>query len=111
VTDQGVHGWQETILCVCPLVALFKELPEWWTVGILYDIMCQIHQSLLKWNFMPEWHSCIIFGVSVFHVYGHQWMCQLWYHPQKSEIWGKVLHGVSKPVGFDPVGEIPVGWE
>ncbi|KAF9511904.1 hypothetical protein BS47DRAFT_1298368 [Hydnum rufescens UP504] len=26
-----------------PIVALFKELPEWWTVGILYDIACQIH--------------------------------------------------------------------
>ncbi|KAF9508425.1 hypothetical protein BS47DRAFT_1373667 [Hydnum rufescens UP504] len=70
------------------VAALFKELPEWWTVGILYDIVCQIHQSLLKWNFMPEWHSRIVFGVSVFHAYGHQWMCQLWYHPRKSEIWG-----------------------
>ncbi|KAF9509100.1 hypothetical protein BS47DRAFT_1373566 [Hydnum rufescens UP504] len=70
------------------IAALFKELLEWWTVGILYDIACQIHQSLLKWNFMPEWHSRIVFGVSVFHAYGHQWMCQLWYHPQKSEIWG-----------------------
>ncbi|KAF9508881.1 hypothetical protein BS47DRAFT_1373597 [Hydnum rufescens UP504] len=54
------------------IVALFKELPE----------------CLLKWNFMPEWHSRIIFGVSVFHAYGHQWTCQLWYHPRKSEIWG-----------------------
>ncbi|KAF9508764.1 hypothetical protein BS47DRAFT_1397478 [Hydnum rufescens UP504] len=70
------------------IAALFKELPEWWTVGILYDIACQIHRSLLKWNFMPEWHSCIVFGVSVFHAYGHQWTCQLWYHPRKSEIWG-----------------------
>ncbi|KAF9520952.1 hypothetical protein BS47DRAFT_1370186 [Hydnum rufescens UP504] len=25
------------------VTALFKELPEWWTVGILYDIACQIH--------------------------------------------------------------------
>ncbi|KAF9504092.1 hypothetical protein BS47DRAFT_1374422 [Hydnum rufescens UP504] len=48
------------------IMALFKELPEWWTVGIF----------------------CIVFGVLVFHVYGHQWTCQLWYHPQKSEIWG-----------------------
>ncbi|KAF9520254.1 hypothetical protein BS47DRAFT_1357485 [Hydnum rufescens UP504] len=70
------------------VAALFKELLEWWTVGILYDIACQIHRSLLKWNFMPEWHSRIIFGVSVFHAYGHQWTCQLWYHPRKLEIWG-----------------------
>ncbi|KAF9518961.1 hypothetical protein BS47DRAFT_1370927 [Hydnum rufescens UP504] len=50
------------------VAALFKELPEWWTVGILYDIACQIHR--------------------IFHAYGHQWTCQLWYHPRKSEIWG-----------------------
>jgi Kyakuja-Dileera-Zisupton transposase len=25
------------------IVALFKELLEWWMVGILYDIACQIH--------------------------------------------------------------------
>ena len=37
---------------------------------------------------MPEWHSCIVFSISVFHAYGHQWMCQLWYHPWKLEIWG-----------------------
>jgi hypothetical protein len=28
-----------------------------------------------------------------------------------SSIPPRVLHGVSKPMGFDPVGEIPVGWE
>ncbi|KAF9514365.1 hypothetical protein BS47DRAFT_1295128, partial [Hydnum rufescens UP504] len=30
----------------------------------------------------------IVFGISVFHAYGHQWVCQLWYHPQKSDGWG-----------------------
>ncbi|KAF9503718.1 hypothetical protein BS47DRAFT_1402133 [Hydnum rufescens UP504] len=24
----------------------------------------------------------------VFHAYGHQWVCQLWYHPRKSDGWG-----------------------
>ncbi|KAF9512304.1 hypothetical protein BS47DRAFT_1372841 [Hydnum rufescens UP504] len=57
-------------------------------VGLLYDIACQIHCSLLKWNIMPEWTGQIEFGVSVFHAYSHQWTCQLWYHPQKSEKWG-----------------------
>ncbi|KAF9504212.1 hypothetical protein BS47DRAFT_1368953 [Hydnum rufescens UP504] len=37
---------------------------------------------------MPEWTGQIEFGVSVFHAYSHQWTCQLWYHPQKSEKWG-----------------------
>ncbi|KAF9504400.1 hypothetical protein BS47DRAFT_1308206 [Hydnum rufescens UP504] len=68
--------------------ALLKDLPKDWTVRLLYDIACQIHHSLLKWNIMPEWTGRIEFGVSVFHAYGHQWTCQLWYHPRKSEKWG-----------------------
>src|ERR1700676_1680265 len=34
---------------------LLGDLPKDWTVGLLYDIACQIHHSLLKWNIMPEW--------------------------------------------------------
>jgi hypothetical protein len=70
------------------LDALLRELPSHWRVGLLYDIACQIHRSLLKWDFIPEWEGRIEFGVSVFHAYGHQWTCQLWYHPRKSEKWG-----------------------
>ena len=70
------------------LDALLSELLSCWHVGLLYDITCQIHCSLLKWDFILEWEGCIEFGVSVFHAYSHQWTCQLWYHPQKSEKWG-----------------------
>ncbi|KAF9511310.1 hypothetical protein BS47DRAFT_1373090 [Hydnum rufescens UP504] len=49
------------------IFALVRDLPSNWTVGLLYDIP---------------------FGVSIFHAYGHQWTCQLWYHPRKSEKWG-----------------------
>ncbi|KAF9505368.1 hypothetical protein BS47DRAFT_1368120 [Hydnum rufescens UP504] len=45
-------------------------------------------QSLKKWNFMPDWSPHLKWGISIFHTYGHQWMCQLWYHPRKSTIWG-----------------------
>jgi Kyakuja-Dileera-Zisupton transposase/CxC1 like cysteine cluster associated with KDZ transposases len=68
--------------------ALMKHLPCSWRIGVLYDIGCQIDESLKKWNFMPEWSSRLEWGVSIFHAYGHQWTCQLWYHPRKSEIWG-----------------------
>lgn len=68
--------------------ALLRELPRDWTVGLLYDIACQIHRSLLKWDFMPEWAGRIEFGVSVFHAFAHQWTCQLWYHPRKAAKWG-----------------------
>jgi hypothetical protein len=30
------------------LEALFRELPSWWLVGVLYDIGCQLHRSVAK---------------------------------------------------------------
>ncbi|KIJ40045.1 hypothetical protein M422DRAFT_174309, partial [Sphaerobolus stellatus SS14] len=65
------------------LERLFKELPSDWHVGVLYDIACQIHRSMRKWGFLKEVFPRMHFGVSVFHAYGHQWACQLIYHPRK----------------------------
>lgn len=70
------------------LDSLMKELLDHWRVGVLYDIGCQIHRSLVKWEFMEEWLPRLEFGVSIFHAYGHQWVCQLWYHPCKRALWG-----------------------
>jgi len=67
---------------------LLNHLPHHWRVGILYDIGCQMDRTLKKWNFVPEWLPRLYWGVSIFHAYGHQWACQLWYHPRKSELWG-----------------------
>ncbi|KAF9513355.1 hypothetical protein BS47DRAFT_1265433, partial [Hydnum rufescens UP504] len=67
---------------------VMAQLPVHWRVGILYDVGCQIHRSTLKWNLLPQWMPRIVFGISVFHAYGHQWVCQLWYHPRKGNIWG-----------------------
>ena len=30
------------------LEALFRELPTWWSMGVLYDIGCQLHRSITK---------------------------------------------------------------
>ncbi|KAF9503945.1 hypothetical protein BS47DRAFT_1309035 [Hydnum rufescens UP504] len=68
--------------------AIMAELPTHWRVGILYDIGCQIHRSILKWNLLPRWIPRIVFGISVFHAYCHQWVCQLWYNPRKGGVWG-----------------------
>ncbi|KAF9509309.1 hypothetical protein BS47DRAFT_1301625 [Hydnum rufescens UP504] len=68
--------------------ALMNSLPGHWRVGILYDIGCQLHHTLQKWDFMPQFFHRLVFAVSIFHAYGHQWACQLWYHPQKAELWG-----------------------
>jgi hypothetical protein len=63
---------------------LFKHLPLKMTVGLLYDIGCQLEQSCRKWKLLNDSTlSRITFAVSVFHAYGHQWPCQIVYHPRK----------------------------
>ncbi|KAF9514345.1 hypothetical protein BS47DRAFT_1372347 [Hydnum rufescens UP504] len=60
------------------LETLLNHLPGCWRVGALYDIGCQMDQSLKKWKFRPEWLPHFEWG----------WACQLWYHPCNSEHWG-----------------------
>lgn len=60
-----------------------KNIPEDATVGLLYDIGCQIDRSCQKWDFLAEYRHRITFAISVFHAYGHQWPCQVIYHPRK----------------------------
>ena len=62
---------------------LFKHIPLTMRVGLLYDIACQIHRSCILWGFLGEFLSRIVFGISVFHAYGHQWACQVIYYPRK----------------------------
>jgi hypothetical protein len=59
------------------------------TVGLLYDIGCQLHRSCLKYRLLDDavLHR-ITFAISVFHAYGHQWACQIIYHPRKCEGFG-----------------------
>ncbi|KAF7968760.1 hypothetical protein HWV62_29352 [Athelia sp. TMB] len=65
------------------LRALFSHLPPDMTVGLLYDIGCQLKRSMLKYGFLEDVFGRITFAVSVFHAYGHQWACQVVYHPRK----------------------------
>ncbi|KAG2158717.1 uncharacterized protein EDB93DRAFT_1237960 [Suillus bovinus] len=68
---------------------LFKHIPTQMTIGLLYDIGCQLERSCCKWNFLEDSTlSCITFAVAVFHAYGHQWPCQIVYHPRKQEGFG-----------------------
>jgi hypothetical protein len=71
------------------LQRLFLELPPTATVGVLYDIACQLHASIQKWNFLPEFKDRMKFGVSIFHAAGHEWPCQIVYHPRKCEEFGR----------------------
>ncbi|KAG1900861.1 uncharacterized protein F5891DRAFT_1128391 [Suillus fuscotomentosus] len=68
---------------------LFKHIPPQMTVGLLYDIGCQLERSCRKWNLLDDnTLSRISFAVAVFHAYGHQWPCQIIYHPRKREGFG-----------------------
>ncbi|EPS94432.1 hypothetical protein FOMPIDRAFT_128943 [Fomitopsis schrenkii] len=62
---------------------LFEHLPPHVTVGLLYDIACQLHRSIEKWSLLGRLSQRIVFGISVFHAFGHQWPCQVVYHPRK----------------------------
>lgn len=68
---------------------LFKHIPPQMTVGLLYDIGCQLERSCRKWNLLDDnTLSRLSFAVAVFHAYGHQWPCQIIYHPRKREGFG-----------------------
>jgi Kyakuja-Dileera-Zisupton transposase len=67
---------------------LFENIPSNLTVGLLYDIACQLHRSFVKYNFLPRYHNRLFFSLSVFHAYGHQWPCQVIYHPRKCQGFG-----------------------
>ncbi|KAJ7832722.1 hypothetical protein B0H13DRAFT_2370815 [Mycena leptocephala] len=70
------------------LGSLFEHLPRKVRVGILYDIGCLLERSCLKWGFLSRWIDRIAFAVSVFHAFGHEWACQLLYHPRKRRGFG-----------------------
>jgi hypothetical protein len=62
---------------------LFSHLPPTVTIGLLYDIACTTERSCRKWGMLEEYLHRITFAISVFHAYGHQWPCQIVYHPRK----------------------------
>ncbi|KAJ3737955.1 hypothetical protein EV360DRAFT_58572 [Lentinula raphanica] len=65
------------------LSKLFENLPRHVCVRFLYDIGCQLHRSCEKWGFLKPYSNRLTFAVSIFHAFGHQWPCQLVYHPRK----------------------------
>ena len=73
---------ERQIYALALLKQLFDNLPPSLTVGALYDIGCQLHLSFEKWKFLPEYATRLTFGLAIFHAFGHQWPCQLIYHPR-----------------------------
>lgn len=65
-----------------------EEIPNDMTLGLLYDIACQLQRSMFKFEFLSDLFPRLIFAVSVFHAYGHAWPCQVIYHPRKCKAFG-----------------------
>ncbi|THU86821.1 hypothetical protein K435DRAFT_682930 [Dendrothele bispora CBS 962.96] len=65
------------------LEKLFKHLPDFVEVGLLYDIACHLERSCFNWGFLEDYMDRLTFAISVFHAFGHQWACQVVYHPRK----------------------------
>ncbi|KAG6904312.1 hypothetical protein DXG01_011033, partial [Tephrocybe rancida] len=90
------------------LETLFQHLPLPYHVGLLYDIGCQTERSCIKWNFLDRYIEQISFGISVFHAFGHQWACQLIYHPRKRTGFGlsdgegceRFWHSISRLIAY-----------
>ncbi|KAJ7067771.1 hypothetical protein B0H15DRAFT_793738 [Mycena belliarum] len=90
------------------LETLFQHLPNNIRVGVLYDIACQLHRSCIRWHFLEKYLDRILFGVSVFHAFGHRWPCQMIYHPLKCCGFGftngegceRFWHSISKLIAY-----------
>ncbi|KAF9509564.1 hypothetical protein BS47DRAFT_1301313 [Hydnum rufescens UP504] len=71
---------------------LFKGLPPCAMVGVLYDVNTSVentsHNLLIQWGFLPEWSKQMIFRISVFHAFSHQWSCQLTFNPHLCDGFG-----------------------
>ncbi|KZP01281.1 hypothetical protein CALVIDRAFT_456347, partial [Calocera viscosa TUFC12733] len=79
LTDPGERHHYTVAL----LRKVMQQLPPTATLGVLYDIGCQLDRAIRKHGYMPELIGRISWATSVLHAYGHQWACQLTYHPRK----------------------------
>ncbi|KAJ7507645.1 hypothetical protein B0H11DRAFT_2218486 [Mycena galericulata] len=80
----NMHSAGEKQFNVVALVeTLFQHLPPDIAVGLLYDVVCAFERSCRKWGFLSRFIDRLTFAVSVFHAFGHEWPCQLLFHPRK----------------------------
>ncbi|KAF7966738.1 hypothetical protein HWV62_37237 [Athelia sp. TMB] len=77
------HSGERQHYALALIKKFFEHLPPNGTLGLLYDIACQLKRSMLNFGFLRDLFPRITFAVSIFHAYGHQWPCQVRYHPRK----------------------------
>ncbi|EAU85687.2 hypothetical protein CC1G_12623 [Coprinopsis cinerea okayama7 len=61
MTSTGERQFYAIVL----LLKLFSHLPPSMTVGLLYDIGCQLERSCIKWDLLDGYRDCIVWGISV----------------------------------------------
>ncbi|KAJ7113865.1 hypothetical protein C8R44DRAFT_740749 [Mycena epipterygia] len=80
----NMHSAGERQFNVFVLVELlYQHLPPDIIVGLLYDVACALARSCRKRGFLSRYLDRLVFAVSVFHAFGHEWACQLLFHPRK----------------------------
>ncbi|KAJ7501610.1 hypothetical protein B0H11DRAFT_1713561 [Mycena galericulata] len=80
----NMHSAGEKQFNVIALMEVFfQHLPKKILVGFLYNVACTLERTCRKWGFLSRYLDRIAFAVSVFHAFGHEWACQLLYHPRK----------------------------
>ncbi|KZT56648.1 hypothetical protein CALCODRAFT_543420 [Calocera cornea HHB12733] len=98
---------------VAMLLELLKELPSVATVGLLYDIGCQLDNSCRMvsqpaYGYLGEALPRVIMGCSVLHAYGHEWSCQVVYNPRRRQGFGLSDGEGSERVWSRTRREIPI---
>lgn len=96
------------------LAKLFEHLPPHTVVKVLYDIGCQLERSCRKWGFLNAHINQTTFAVSIFHAFGHQWPCQIIYHPRKCKGYGlcdgegaeRLWHSLSRLIAYGRVAGV-----
>ncbi|SGZ04680.1 BQ5605_C032g11081 [Microbotryum silenes-dioicae] len=65
-----------------------NQLPSDDTLGVLYDVACNLDGYMQSRSILPDLFPRLKFATSVFHAFAHQWPCQLKYNPRLIQHFG-----------------------
>ncbi|SGY14356.1 BQ5605_C010g06155 [Microbotryum silenes-dioicae] len=65
-----------------------NQLPSNDTLGVLYDVACNLDGYMQSRSILPDLFPRLKFATSVFHAFAHQWPCQLEYNPRLIQHFG-----------------------
>ncbi|KIJ27593.1 hypothetical protein M422DRAFT_78554, partial [Sphaerobolus stellatus SS14] len=74
---------EQQFYAIALIQQLARCLPDNATIGLLYDIACQLDRSIGKHDFIPSIAPRLSCATAVFHAYAHGFPCQCNYHARK----------------------------